>query len=133
MTTPQSIRPLVLVADDDEDILTLVTFSLRRDGYEVVQARDGAEALELARERRPAALVLDVMMPKASGFDVTRALRAEGNDVPILLLTASVQERHRARGLAAGASDFVRKPFSPRELLERVARLFGAREEATFA
>ncbi|HSJ94959.1 MAG TPA: response regulator, partial [Gaiellaceae bacterium] len=93
MTTPQSIRPLVLVADDDEDILALVTFSLRRDGYEVVQARDGAEALELARERRPAALVLDVMMPKASGFDVTRALRAEGNDVPILLLTASVQER----------------------------------------
>ena len=133
MTTPQSIRPLVLVADDDEDILALVTFALRRDGYEVVQARDGAEALELARERRPAALVLDVMMPKASGFDVTRALRAEGNDVPILLLTASVQERHRTCGLAAGASDFVRKPFSPRELLERVARLVGTREDAALA
>jgi DNA-binding response OmpR family regulator len=73
------------------------------------------------------------MMPKASGFDVTRALRAEGNDVPILLLTASVQERHRTCGLAAGASDFVRKPFSPRELLERVARLVGTREDAALA
>jgi DNA-binding response OmpR family regulator len=121
----------VLVADDDEDILGLVTISLRREGYDVVQARDGAEALELARERRPALVVLDVMMPRASGFDVTRALRAEGNGVPILLLTASVQERHRARGLTAGASDFVRKPFSPRELLERIGRLVARGEETS--
>jgi DNA-binding response OmpR family regulator len=102
----------------------------RREGYEVVQARDGAEALDLARARRPALLVLDVMMPRASGLDVTRALRGEGNDVPILLLTASVQERHRAHGFTAGASDFVRKPFSPRELLERIGRLV-ARGEGT--
>jgi DNA-binding response OmpR family regulator len=73
------------------------------------------------------------MMPKASGFDVTRSLRAEGNDVPILLLTASVQERHRARGLAAGANDFVRKPFSPRELLQRLGRLVGTADEVSFA
>ncbi len=122
MTAPAA-SPLVLVADDDEDILTLVSITLRRAGYTVVCARDGEEALELAGETRPALVVLDVLMPKLDGLNVTRALRARGDAMPIMLLTASVQERHREHGLEAGADEFVRKPFSSKDLLGHVARL----------
>ena len=86
--------PVLLVADDDEDILTLVQLRLSRSGYEVVVARDGEEALRLAQERHPDLAVLDWMMPKASGIEVLRAIRADAGtaDIPVVLLTARASE-----------------------------------------
>jgi DNA-binding response OmpR family regulator len=120
-----SNRPLVLVADDDEDILTLVTFPLERAGCDVVKARRGDEALRLALEQVPDLAVLDVTMPGLDGYEVTFELRrAEATrTMPIILLTARAQESDVARGLAAGADEYVRKPFDARDLRERVERL----------
>jgi DNA-binding response OmpR family regulator len=121
--------PLVLVADDDADILALVTFRLERIGYAVVAANDGEEALRLALEHRPDLAVLDVMMPKLDGYEVTSRLRQreETRDVPVILLTARVQEADVARGFEAGADDYVKKPFSPQELGARVQAILGRR------
>ena len=118
-------RKLVLVADDDPDILDLVTFRLDRAGYEVVQARDGQEALDAALERTPDLCVLDVMMPRLDGYEVTRRLREESatRTVPIILLTARAQEADVQRGFESGATDYVKKPFSPQELRARVEAL----------
>lgn len=115
-------RPLVLVADDDEDIRMLVRFRLERSGYDVVSARDGAEALELAVRHRPDLAVLDLMMPKVDGYEVTRRLRdlEVTRRMPIVMLTARAQETDVARGFEAGADDYIRKPFSPQELRARV-------------
>jgi len=128
-------KPLVLVADDDLDILGLVSMRMELFGYRVVQARAGDEALELALERRPDVIVLDVMMPGLTGYEVTERLRAtaETATVPILLLTASVREEHEARGRAVGASAFMRKPFEAPALEECVRSLLapGAAEAAT--
>ena len=114
--------PVLLVADDDEDILTLVQLRLTRSGYEVVVARDGEEALRLAREKQPDLAVLDWMMPKASGLEVLRAIRADAEtcDIPVVLLTARASEADIAEGLAAGADDYIAKPFSPQELAARI-------------
>jgi DNA-binding response OmpR family regulator len=121
--------PLVLVADDDEDILELVSYRLSRAGYEVVTANDGEEALERAFDRPPNLAVLDVMMPKLDGYEVTRRLR--GNEataaIPVILLTARVQDADVARGFDAGADDYVKKPFSPQELRARVQAVLGRR------
>jgi DNA-binding response OmpR family regulator len=119
--------PLVLIADDDDDIRSLVAFRLERAGYDVVAARDGEEALRLARERCPDLAVLDVMMPKLTGLDVTRSLRADDatSDMPVILLTARVQEADVALGYEAGADDYIRKPFSPQELRARVGAILG--------
>jgi DNA-binding response OmpR family regulator len=120
--------PVLLVADDDEDILTLVQLRLSRSGYEVVVARDGEEALRLAREKQPDLAVLDWMMPKASGLEVLRAIRAdaETRDIPVVLLTARASEADIEEGLAAGADDYIAKPFSPQELAARVQVILGA-------
>ena len=128
-TTTNGERPLVLVADDDADILALVSFRLQRAGYDVVQAGDGEEALRLARERRPDLAVLDVMMPRLTGDEVTRQLRAseETSRIPVILLTARVQEADVARGFEAGADDYIKKPFSPQELRARVQAILGRR------
>jgi DNA-binding response OmpR family regulator len=122
-------RRLVLVADDDEDILTLVAFRLERAGYEVITARSGDEALKLALEHAPDLAVLDVMMPGLDGYSVTRELRRTEatSEIPVILLTALAQESDVARGMAAGADDYVKKPFDARELRERVGRLLGPR------
>lgn len=126
---PAQRLPLVLVADDDADILALVTLRLRRSGYDVLQASDGEEALRLARDRKPDVAVLDVMMPRLTGLDVTRALRAdaETSDIPVVLLTARVQQEDAARGLAAGADEYVTKPFSPHELTSRLESILQSR------
>src|SRR3954453_4223186 len=115
-------RPGILAADDDEDILAVVAFSLERSGYSVLQARDGEEALELAVRERPDLAVLDVMMPKLDGFELTRRLRADEatRRMPIFLLTAKTQDGDVERGFDVGADDYVRKPFSPGELRARV-------------
>lgn len=122
-------RPLVLVADDDEDILTLVAFRLERAGCEIVKARTGDEALRIALEQVPDLAVLDVMMPGLDGYEVTRELRRTESTslMPVILLTARAQESDVARGMAAGADDYVRKPFDARDLRERVERLLGPR------
>jgi CheY-like chemotaxis protein len=119
--------PCVLVADDDEDILTLVGNVLARAGYEVAKASNGAEALDLVRTLRPRVAVLDVAMPELDGFDVLRSVRAdpETADLPVILLTARAQEEDVKLGYAEGASKYVRKPFSPRELVGLVHELAG--------
>ena len=129
MTDLTDEAPVVLAADDDEDILALVTFRLERSGYVVLQARDGEEALELARERTPDLAVLDVMMPKIDGLELTRRLRAEERTsrMPIILLTARAQDTDVQQGFEAGADDYIRKPFSPRELKARVEAMLGRR------
>jgi DNA-binding response OmpR family regulator len=118
-------RPVVLVADDDEDILTLVAFRLERSGCAVVKARSGDEALRLATELAPDLAVLDGMMPGLDGYEVTRRLRATEHtrEMPIILLTARAEEADVARGMAAGADEYVKKPFDARDLRERVERL----------
>jgi two-component system alkaline phosphatase synthesis response regulator PhoP len=117
--------PLVLVADDDDDILLLVTTRLRRDGFEVVSARDGDEALALAREQRPDVAVLDIGMPGLDGLELLERIRADDElrDMRVVLLTAKAQESDVRRGYTAGADLYVRKPFSPAELSTRVRKL----------
>jgi DNA-binding response OmpR family regulator len=120
-----SDRRLILVADDDEDILVLVETVLDRAGYDVVTTRDGVQALAAAMERPPDLAVLDVAMPELDGLEVLRRLRAHANthDVPVLLLSARVQEDDVKLGFDTGADGYVQKPFSPRELCERVDAL----------
>jgi two-component system, OmpR family, phosphate regulon response regulator PhoB len=119
----------LLVADDDEDILQLLSFRLEQAGYEIVQARNGTEALRLAIELRPSLAVLDVMMPGLTGFEVTRELRRneETRAMPIILLTAKAQASDVSQGMAAGADDYVKKPFDTRDLKDRVERLLRPR------
>ncbi|MHB8469653.1 MAG: response regulator transcription factor [Gaiellaceae bacterium] len=116
---------VVLVADDDEDILLLVTTRLRRDGFEVLSARNGSDALTLAKERKPAVAVLDIGMPGLDGLDVLREIRADASltQTRVLLLTAKAQESDVRRGYEAGADSYVRKPFSPAELSAEVREL----------
>lgn len=129
MTSQSESRPVVLVADDDPDILQLVAFRLERAGYEVIQATDGEEALRFVTERQPDLAVLDVMMPKLNGYDVTRRIRENEatSRIPVILLTARVQEADVARGFEAGADDYIKKPFSPQELRSRVQAILGRR------
>ena len=117
--------PLVLVADDEEDIRALVAFRLQRAGYDVITAADGEEALTLATTRLPDVVVLDMMMPKATGLEVTRTLRGQDTtkEIPVILLTARAQEADVASGFEAGADDYVKKPFSPKDLQLRVQAL----------
>jgi DNA-binding response OmpR family regulator len=117
----------VLVADDDADILRLVTLRLERSGYEVMSAEDGEQALTAALERAPDLALLDVMMPKLDGYEVTERLRRNESTkhVPVILLTARVQEADIARGIEAGADDYVSKPFSTQELRDRIHAALG--------
>ena len=119
----------VLVADDDEDILSLVAFRLERSGFEVLKACDGEEALRLATDEVPDLAVLDVMMPKLDGYEVTRQIRANETTsrIPVILLTARAQESDVAAGFEAGADDYVKKPFSPQELGMRVQAILDRR------
>ncbi len=118
-----SPRPLVLVADDDADILSLVRLRLERSGYEVVTAHDGTEALALAHARRPDVAIFDVSMPGLSGFDVTRLLREANAQLPVILLTARALESDVEAGADVGADAYLTKPFSPQDLEARVRDL----------
>jgi CheY-like chemotaxis protein len=116
---------LILVADDDEDILALVRAVLERSGHEVVTVADGAEALATVRTRRPDLAVLDITMPLVDGLEVLRRLRADAETaaLPVVLLSAQAQEADIERGFVTGASAYIKKPFSPRELVTRVSQL----------
>ena len=120
-----TVRPIVLIADDDPDILELVSLTLERDGYEVARARNGEEALRIASERQVHLAVLDLMMPGIDGYEVTRRLRDADGDgrLPILVLSAFAEDRQAALALEAGADAYMRKPFSPRELLAKAGSL----------
>ena len=123
-----SDAPLVLCADDDADILALISIRLERAGFRVAQAADGEQALSLARELRPDVLVLDVMMPRLSGTEVLGALRGDDATaaIPVVLLSARAQEDDVERGLEAGADAYLAKPFQAPELIELVTRLAGS-------
>jgi DNA-binding response OmpR family regulator len=120
-------RPLVLVADDDEDILSLVSLQLERANIEVLKARNGDEALALAVERVPDLAVLDVMMPGLNGYEVVKRLRDAGETVtmPLILLTARAGGGDAQYGYQVGADEYIKKPFSPAELRKRVEALLG--------
>src|SRR6187549_1443126 len=112
--------PTVLVVDDEKQIATIARDYLTRAGFSVTLASDGAAGLEMARQKRPDLVVLDLGLPRLDGLEVARALRRE-SDVPIIMLTARVDEQDRLRGFEIGADDYMTKPFSPRELVARVS------------
>jgi len=109
----------ILVVDDERNIVELVKYNLEKEGYDVVSAFDGLEAINLAKQERPDLIILDIMLPGQGGFDVCRTLRKESR-VPIIMATAKGEEIDKILGLELGADDYVTKPFSPRELVARV-------------
>ena len=121
----------VLVVDDEKDITALVAYHLEREGFTVLQAHDGLQALELVKRERPSLLVLDLMLPHLSGLDVCRRLRKEPDTarLPILMLTAKAEEADKVLGLELGGDDYLTKPFGPREVVARVKALLRRSEE----
>ncbi len=109
----------ILIVEDDQNLLATLKYNLLKESYDVITAADGAQAIETARSEKPELIVLDVMLPKMSGFEVCRILRKEMT-VPILMLTAKTEEVDKIVGLEIGADDYMTKPFSMRELLARV-------------
>lgn len=120
------IKGKILIADDEPDILEIISFNLRKDGYEVMTAKNGAEALEIAHAYQPDLIILDAMMPMKNGFEVCQQLRLqpEFQHTLIIFLTALGDDNSEIRGLEAGADDFLTKPVSPKVLLSKVQSLF---------
>lgn len=118
----------ILIADDEPNILLSLEFLMQREGYQVLVARDGQQALDAILQQRPDLVLLDVMMPKKSGFDVLQAVREHDElaGLRILMLTAKGRDTDMAKGLALGADNYMTKPFSTRELVEKVRALLGA-------
>jgi DNA-binding response OmpR family regulator len=112
----------ILIVEDDRNLLDTLAYNLGKEGYQVVTAVDGEEALEVARREKPNLIILDIMLPKLSGLEVCRILRKE-TIVPILMLTAKAEETDKIVGLEIGADDYMTKPFSLSELLARVRAL----------
>jgi len=110
----------VLIVDDEKAIVDILDFNLQREGYNTHKAYDGREGLRLAKEAKPDLILLDVMLPYMDGFEVCRALRDEGDNVPIIMITAREEETDKVFGLENGADDYITKPFSMRELMARV-------------
>ena len=119
----------VLVVDDEPFICRSLSFVLRKEQYEVFEARDGEEALAMIRDHKPDLVFMDVMMPKMNGLEVTKHVKADPGlvDTKIILLTAKGQDSDRATGQAAGADDYMTKPFSPSKLLQRARSVLGVR------
>lgn len=119
----------ILIADDEPNILISLEFLMKREGFDVVLARDGQEAIDAIARERPALVLLDVMMPVKTGFDVCCEVRArdELRDILIVMLTAKGRETDVAKGLALGANAYMTKPFSTRELVEKVHDMLGQR------
>ena len=110
----------VLIVEDEKNIVDILRFNLQREGYQTLEAYDGEDGLQQARGCNPDLMLLDVMLPKMNGFDVCRTLRQEGNNIPIIILTAREDESDKVQGLEIGADDYITKPFSMRELIARV-------------
>lgn len=126
----------ILVVDDETSIVTLLKFNLEQNGFEVVTANDGLEAIEQVKKESPDVMVLDLMLPKMDGLDVVKTLRLDKIHVPVLMLTAKDDEFDKILGLEMGADDYMTKPFSPREVVARVRAIlrridFEANQETT--
>lgn len=119
------MKPKILVVDDEPDALEVLGFKLKEAGYAPIFAKDGARAIAVARDDRPALIVLDLMLPEVDGLEVCKILRRDPGTamIPILMLTAKTSEMDRVLGLELGADDYVTKPFSPRELVLRIKKL----------
>ena len=126
-------KKTVLIVEDEKNIVDIIRFNLQRTGYNTLEAYDGEAGLAMAREKKPDLILLDVMMPKMMGFDVCRALRAEGDNVPVIILTAREEEEDKILGLEIGADDYITKPFDSKEMAARVKavlrRTMGQTEE----
>ena len=110
----------ILIVEDEKNIVDILSFNLGKEGYETLEAYDGAAGLQLALEQNPDLILLDLMLPKMNGFDVCRSIRQENRSTPIIMLTAREEETDKVLGLELGADDYITKPFSMRELLARV-------------
>ncbi|MFV3076558.1 phosphate regulon transcriptional regulator PhoB [Niveispirillum fermenti] len=117
-----ALKPLILVVEDEADLVTLLSYNLEREGFRVITAGDGEEALLQADERSPHLILLDWMLPLMSGLEVCRQLRrnSKTRDIPVIMLTARGEEADKVRGLNSGADDYLSKPFSPTELVARI-------------
>jgi len=129
---PQSSPVTILVVDDDLDHLNIVRLKLEAHPFKVITAKDGTEALRLIREHLPSLIILDVMIPKLSGFKVARLLKfdAKVKQIPLILLTARTQEVDRTLGLEVGADAYITKPFDPEFLMKEVKRLLATEQSA---
>jgi DNA-binding response OmpR family regulator len=118
----------ILIADDEPNILISLEFLMKREGHTVLLARDGEEALSLIRQERPALVLLDVMMPRKSGFEVCQAVRADESlaAVKILMLSAKGRDNDKAQGLGVGANGYITKPFSTKDLAARVREMLAS-------
>ena len=110
----------VLIVDDEKTIVDILKFNLEKNYYDTLFAYDGMEGLRIAREKNPGLILLDVMLPHMDGFEVCKTLRSEGNNIPIIMITAREEETDKVLGLELGADDYITKPFSMRELVARV-------------
>jgi two-component system alkaline phosphatase synthesis response regulator PhoP len=130
-------KGIVLVIDDEEDLIELVRYNLDKEGFDVIGAYDGESGLSLALQKKPDAVIIDLMLPGIDGLEVCRSLRSRGetSHIPVIMLTAKASESDRVVGLEIGADDYVTKPFSPRELAARIKALLrrtqGFRRNAT--
>lgn len=120
----------ILLVDDEIQLLSLLSDVLTKEGYRVISARNGQEAIYSARQGKPDLIILDIMMPEMDGYEFIRQHRSE-RDTPIILLTARVEEEEKVLGLRMGADDYITKPFSPRELVARVEALLRRTKSAT--
>lgn len=110
----------ILIVDDEQPIRTLLDYNLKQAGYETIMAADGQEAIEMAEQNTPDLILLDLMLPKITGIEVCKMLRAKKINIPIIMLTAKSEELDKVLGLEIGADDYMTKPFSPREVVARV-------------
>jgi two-component system phosphate regulon response regulator PhoB len=126
MSTKHGIKPSVLVVEDDQSIVTLLQYTLEKEGYEVRTTDDGDEAFLLAQERKPDLIILDWMLPGLSGVQICEHFRSdkETTTIPIIMLSARGEEGDRVEGLDRGADDYLTKPFSPKELVSRINAVF---------
>jgi DNA-binding response OmpR family regulator len=121
----EGISKKILVVDDEPDVASLLTLMLKSQGYDVITARDGQEALDKARNQNPDLILLDIMLPKMDGYKVARMLKFDENfsHIPIILLTAKIQEKDRQTGLEMGANDYMTKPFDTAVLLSKIKEM----------
>ena len=121
----------ILIVDDEKQLVSLVSLHMKMSGYEVLSAKDGEEALAIAKEEAPDLIILDLMLPKIDGWEVCKRLRTESKigDIPVIMLTARSEAGDKLRGFECGADDYVTKPFSPRELVARVKRVLARAEK----
>ncbi len=130
MSENQFINRRILVVDDEERMVRFIRLNLEQDGFQVVEAYTGQQAMDKLRQTLPDMVLLDIMLPDFDGFEVLRLIR-ENNDVPVIMLTAKAEEDDRIKGLELGADDYITKPFSPRELTSRVRAVLRRTESAS--